>query len=361
MRLEVLYLKNFRNYKEAAFHFHPSANRILGENGQGKTNLLEAIYFLSTGRSFRTPHLTDLIRHEENFFYIEAHFLKDGVSQSIKVTYQKNLKKLLYNGSAYSQFSQLLGILPSVLLCPSDVNLISGSPSDRRRFINLHLAQIDPLYVYHLGRYYRALKQRNALLKQKSTQAIEIWEKQLATSSLYLMKKRFEFAHRLASLSPHLLSKMSEGKDLFSIRYTPSFIIDFKEQDPIGKIADLLCKTRHKELQFSTTLIGPHRDDMAISIEKKLAKGFASEGQKRTFIATLKCVEWQLLKEIHAEPPFFGIDDFGVHLDQKRFELLQKMLDPQAQIFLTMPSDQTGFPFIEKGKTFIIKEGRLLS
>ncbi|MFA5250947.1 MAG: AAA family ATPase, partial [Parachlamydiales bacterium] len=170
MLLLTLRLHNFRNFSEEFVRFHPHFNLICGENAQGKTNLLEAISLISTGRSFRTSRYQDLIRHGEKFFFLEAGIIKDLVSQTIKIYYDGKEKKIHLSGKALPNFTSLLGLMPSTIYSPQDVELISGFPLIRRRFLNLLLAQSDPLYVHHLSRFLAALKERSYLLKKGSQQ-----------------------------------------------------------------------------------------------------------------------------------------------------------------------------------------------
>src|SRR5579885_1832498 len=156
-----LVLRNFRNYREAHVQFSPGVNLIHGRNAEGKTNLLEALYFLSTGRSFRTSRLDELILKGERFFFLEAVFIKDGIEQTLKVSFDGTSRHLQLNATVYRGFLHLLGLLPHILYTPEDTDLIRGGPNERRRFLDLHLAQIDPLYVHHWLRYNRAMKQRN--------------------------------------------------------------------------------------------------------------------------------------------------------------------------------------------------------
>src|SRR5471030_866111 len=198
MFIKRLYLRHFRNYSEAEVLFTPDVNLIRGNNAQGKTNLLEALYLLGTGRSFRTPHLKEMIQNDASFFFVEAEFLKDGIAQHIRLSFDGEVKKLDYNNTSYAHFSNLLGLLPIVLLAPEDVLLITGAPADRSRFLDIHLAQSDPLYVYHLTRYHKAVKHRNFLLRKKTTASIESWESLMVVSASYLRQKRQEVVAGLA-------------------------------------------------------------------------------------------------------------------------------------------------------------------
>lgn len=338
MHLVSLRLRNFRNYRDEKVFFHPKINLVLGENGAGKTNLLEAIFFLSTGKSFRSSSLKELIHEEASFFYLEAEFKKDGVSQVLKVGYDEENKKIEHNATTLPSFSNLLGIMPSVLFCPKDLNLISGSPQDRRRFINIHIAQSSPLYVHHLIRYSNALKQRNELLKQRKISGLECFEIEMAKSSVFLMEERAKRLDLLQKKLEETQKELSTQEESYSIKYQPSFSLT--KGISAESFVKQYEKTREKELLYKVTLIGPHRDDFLIFQEKKPAKSFSSEGQKRTFLAALKFAEYDLLKENTNTLPLMSIDDIGMHLSSSRKNLLHQRLLSLNQVFLTAP---TGF------------------
>lgn len=171
-------------------HFSPGINWIMGKNAQGKTNLLEALYFLSTGRSFRTPHLKELIQEGSSYFYLEAEMEKEGVIQLLKASFDGENKHVQHNAKQYAHFISLIGLLPHILFAADDTMLITGPPAIRRKFLNMHIAQIDPLYIHHLGRFARAVAQRNQLIRQKVENTIDSWEETMAESALYLMEKR---------------------------------------------------------------------------------------------------------------------------------------------------------------------------
>ncbi len=323
-KLVSLYLHNFRNYKEVEVTFSPEINFIHGDNAQGKTNLLEAIYLLSTGRSFRTTHLSELISQGESFFYLQASFMKDGLSQTLSLSFDGTTKKMDYNNTSYPHFTNLLGLLPTVLLTPEDSVLITGSPRERRRFLDIHIGQIDPLYVYHLNRYTKALKQRNCLLKQHALDGIESWEAILLSSSLYIHKKRSELIATLTNPTNQAMQWMSHNQDSLELTYLPSLTDNYE-------------KLRPKELSVGLTLIGPHRDDMLIHINHQDSKIFSSQGQKRCAVIALRLGEWAHFHEINSAPPLLSIDDFGLHLDATRNKLLLSSLSQFGQVFITSP------------------------
>jgi DNA replication and repair protein RecF len=338
MYLTRLILRNFRNYAQLDLSFSPEVNLIIGGNGQGKTNLLEAIYLVSTGRSFRTRRLSDLVQTGARFFYVEAHFIKDGITQSLKIYYDELSRKVQYNNTAYTTFTSLLGILPNVLLCPDDHSLISGTPADRRRFLDLHIAQIDPLYIHHLGRYFRAMKQRNHLLRLRNETTLSAWEEAMAQSGSYLIQKRIEIIQVLQPLISQWMEKLSLGKDALSVDYhSPFHLKNLNAPFISSSLMAQWHKNRHKEFHLGSTFTGPHRDDLTIEISERQAKHFSSEGQKRCTAAALRLAEWQHFKQAVGSPPLMGIDDFGIQLDSERQSLLHEQMSHLGQVFLTSP------------------------
>jgi DNA replication and repair protein RecF len=327
MWVKKLYLHHFRNYTQAEIHFSPGVNWITGKNGQGKTNLLEALYLLSTGRSFRTYQLSQLIQKGASFFYLEAEIEKEGVNQTLKLSFDGENKKVQYNASTYSHFTPLIGLLPHVLYAPEDIALIGGAPLFRRKFLDLQLAQLDPLYLHHLARYHKAMRQRNELLKRKTEEAIDPWEEMMAHSAEYLMQQRTEMIAQLQGPLNEKMQEISDGADPIEIHYQSSL----KQGDDFLKYWQ---KTRRKDLHIGTTLSGPHRDDVHFSMQGLSAKAFASEGQKHSIIASLRLCQWKHLSGM----PLMSIDDFGAHLDQGRQTKFEQQLATLGQIFLTSPN-----------------------
>lgn len=335
MMLQHLYLRNFRNFKEAQVEFGQKVNLICGRNAQGKTNLLEALLLLSTGRSFRTQHLSELICEGASFFFLEAKLSQLGVTQTLRLSFDGQIKQVEHNATRFSTFQPLLGMMPSTLFAPQDLDLIVGSPVYRRRFLNLHLAQSDPLYVHHLLRFHRALKQRNSLLRHPNHQGIESFEQEMALSSAYLHDKR---AHLLTALNQSLSASCQLlSSESLQLRYLPS----------PASLAQLQ-KNRARERQLGLTLTGPHRDDVLLLLEQKPARLFASEGQKRTAIAALRLAEWRLLAKQTDLLPFFGVDDFEMHLDSERQKLFKNALSELGQVFVTTPQTEGDWPGVSR-------------
>lgn len=304
MQLIRLRLKNFRNYEEADLTFGSGLNAITGDNAQGKSNLLEAIYLLITGRSFRTPRLKELIRWGADTLTIQATFVKHDIEQTLTIGYNGQEKKILHNSTPLSSFSSLLGILQGTLLSPEDRQLISGPPALRRRFLDLHLSQIDPSYLQNLSRYYHALKQRNTLLRNEQPDTLSIWEEQMAAPATYLQRQREKALDSL--------------KTDFSLSYRPS--------------QPAWSENREKELIVAHTLTGPHRDDFTIALDGHKMKAFGSEGQKTLAAISLRFTQWEIMNT-----PLMLIDDVSGNLDPTHQKNLMKKLSTLGQVFLTAP------------------------
>lgn len=330
--LKKIYLHHFRNYTRAEFTFSPGVNWITGKNGQGKTNLLEAIYFLSTGRSYRTHQLSQLIQKGASFFYLEAEIEKEGVLQTLKLSFNGERKNLQHNANHYPHFTPLIGLMPHVLYAPENIALVSGMPAFRRKFLNIHLAQISPLYLHHLARYHKAMRQRNELLRRKTEEAIDPWEETMAQSAHFLMEKRKQMVSELELPLQQLMQNLSSGEDRLKMVYESSLPLSSKEE-----LLKHWQKNRKKELYLGSTLYGPHRDDILFSIGDLSAKTFASEGQKHSILAALHLSSWEHIQKQTNELPLMTIDDFGSHLDQKRQENFQEKLSGLGQIFLSSP------------------------
>ncbi|MBI3508407.1 MAG: DNA replication/repair protein RecF [Chlamydiia bacterium] len=331
MQLKGLYIRNFRNIADEEITFAPGCNVIFGENAQGKTNLLEAIILLSIGRSFRTSHLSELIREKEAAFYLEAEGVREGISHHLKLSFDGQTKRLHIDGNTYAHFNPLLGLFPSVVHAPRDVELVSGAPSERRRFLDLALAQSEPLYVHHLSRFYRAMKQRNCLLRSQIWDAIDCWEAEMAQAATQIQKMRTQL---IASLSPALQKEgkaLSHGQECHEMVFSPSY-------PATGEgYLEQLQKNRRRDSELKLTATGPHRDDFSFLINGKLARIFASEGQKKTATAALKLAEWQELSKKIDALPLFAIDDLGQPLDPVREKHFCQMLEKLGQGFITTP------------------------
>jgi DNA replication and repair protein RecF len=331
--IKTLYLRNFRNYKEAHITFSPKANMIWGDNAQGKTNLLEALHLFLTGRSFRTPHLAELIRFGSDAFYLEILFEKNGIEQTLKFSFNGTERNIVHNATPLPSLSALLGILNGVLLSPEDRALIKGGPSIRRQFLDLLLSQAKPLYLFHLSRYLRAMKQRNLLLKQRSLPTLPIWEEQMAAAAAFLTQMRVQTVLELTPLTQN----ETLGSDQIELAYRSQALASVGPHLENLRLFFLkqFAKHRSRECDLGISLSGPHRDDLLITLQNKEARQFASEGQQRACVASLKLAQWKWLQTFADQMPILSIDDIGISFDQAKENALYKRMEKLGQVFIT--------------------------
>lgn len=330
MLLKKLYLRNFRNYSEITIEFSPKLNVFYGKNAMGKTNILEAIYLLSTGRSFRTSYLKQAIKKEASFFFIEALIEKNDLQETLQFYFDGSQKKIQYNQKELFSLYELLGIMPFVLHAPQDVNLVHGSPLLRRRFLNLHIAQFDPLYVHHWIRFYRAMKHRNILLKNKDFSSIECFESEMAKSSEYIIEKRKDVLKKIKKDIKKEYQILTDSTLSSQISYQCSF-------SSKSSFLEQLKNAREKEMELGFSLLGPHRDDFLFQLDQQSVKAYGSEGQKKSILYALRFSQWTDLKSHHLNSPIMAFDDFAMHLDESKIQNLTNRIQQLGQIFITLP------------------------
>jgi len=338
MHLRALHLRNFRVYEDALFEFSPNFNVIRGPNARGKTSLLEAVYFLMTGRSFRTAQLSELIRQGASFFALDAVFIKHGIEQKLRAYYSAKERKITYNTTSYPSFTSLLGLLQGVVVHPDDAIIVKGAPHSRRHLLDLQLAQVDPLYIHHLTRYDRAMKQRNHLLRAKITTTIDSWEYEMGNAAAYIVHQRERVVKDLQRLGQLQYDRIAGSGESFSLCYKAHGAGDHIHQDK-NELRRMYCdqyaRHRRREMDLGATLTGPHKDDMEISLKNKEARSFASEGQQRSCVVALRLAEWERLREGMTELPLMLVDDLGMSLDEGRRGHLVEHFRSLGQVFVT--------------------------
>ena len=331
--LKSVYVRHFRNLKEATFFFSPTANEIIGNNGEGKTSLLEALYLCMSGGSFRTLRLRDAIDYGKKGFFVEACFEKGGISSTLAISYDGQKRQVLLDSQPCNSSSVLLGLIPGVIWTPDDAALITGSPALRRRFLDIHISQKDSHYVRHLYRFARALKQRNALLREKTVASITIWEQELSISAAYITLQRKQALEMLVPMARDYFLSFATKKSDFAISYETTLSRMFPDDLEKAYIQEFARK-RAQELEYGITLVGPHRDDFLVHCDKKSAKDFASVGQQRLFALSLKLAEWHCLQQKVQLPPIMLLDDFGAFLDAQRVGKLFSLCASLGQLFI---------------------------
>jgi len=343
MKLQALRLVNFRNFSERELRFGPGLNLLVGPNGVGKSNLLEAIYLLVVGRSFRAAQLRDLIRHGQEAFFVEGLFEKGGLTQRISFGFDGERRRIAVNDTPCSSTTQLLGNLQGTLVAPHDEELVSGSPAVRRQYLDIQLAQVDPLYVYHLTRYSRAHRQRNVLLRKRERDTLAPWEAEMARSGAYVRLFREKLVETLRERATALFGVLHAEPATLSLRYRATLPMQGLEELERGYLGQFDSQ-RTRELDRGHSLVGPHRDDLELLLNEQPAKLFASEGQKRLVVGALKIAEWGCLQNRAESTPLMLADDIGVSLDRVHKGHLLGHLMGMGQVFATTPDPSASLP-----------------
>lgn len=355
MYIKSIKLKNFRNYNELEAKFNKKVNFFIGQNAQGKTNLLESIYITSVGKSFRTNKDSEIIGFGKQYSSVKAEFIRENDEKDIDIIIENTGKKFVKVDSIkIKKSSQLLDNVYIVIFSPEDLKIVKEEPEKRRKFIDRELCQIKPAYYESLSNYKKVLMQRNAYLKEETSDPsiLDIWDMQLSEYGRRVMKYRSEFIEKLNLISSEIHKKITDGREKLQLRYNPN--IYFKDD-----IYEILKKSRDNDLKQRTTTRGPHKDDMELFIDGINARNFGSQGQQRTCALSLKLAEINIIEEETGEKPILLLDDVMSELDMQRQEFLIKSLsDIQMFITTTEISENLRGKFSEQ-KTFIIKSGQI--
>ena len=347
MLVERLKLNYFRNYESLSFAPGRGLNVIVGENAQGKTNAVEAIFLCAFGRSHRTPRDAELISQGMSGGYVGLDVKNLTGSRLIEIKLRAGERKQLYiDRQAAQKSGELMGILNVVMFSPEDLELVKGAPAERRRFMDMELSQLRPAYYFMIQRYNTALRERNALLRPEAVKAkapeqlrreLYVWDEQLASLGADIMKMRAEFIEKLAKIAGALHREISGRREAIFVRYAPDVDVERAGGDAQAALAEALYANALDDIRKGYTSHGPHRDDIAISLGDSAVRTFGSQGQQRTAALSLKLSELELLREDRGEPPVLLLDDVLSELDEQRQKaLLEAMSDCQS--FLTCTS-----------------------
>ncbi len=358
MFLQHLHLQNFRNYKAQSVAFTAPKTILLGDNAQGKSNLLEAVELLATLKSHRTSRDRDLVQEGASLGSIKAQLRRDlGVSELSLVLRSAGRRSALVNGENLKRQQDFLGNLNAVQFSSLDIDLVRGGPGGRRIWIDTLLTQLEPVYAYILQQYNQVLKQRNAFIKQQSpedpdfiaaesyvsqAQALApsaqaaIWDAQLATAGTRVIRRRSRVLNRLIPLAQSWHQSISGDAEQLTIAYQPN--VPIAEDDPALIQQAFLEKIQSRavaEFHQHTSLVGPHRDDIDFVINQTPARQYGSQGQQRTLVLSLKLAELELIESVIGEPPLLLLDDVLAELDLKRQNQLLETIQDRFQTLIT--------------------------
>lgn len=344
--LTELSLTNYRNYKKTRLSFENKVNVILGENAQGKTNLMESIYVLAIAKSHRTSRDKELIKWDEEYAKIEGRVQKRMSALSLELVISNKGKKAKVNSLEQKKLSSYIGSLNVVMFAPEDLNLVKGSPQVRRRFIDIEIGQVMPVYMHDLNQYHHILQQRNHLLKQynrapeKNKVMLEILTTQLVEIAVKITNRRIHFLHLLQNWAEPIHKGISRGLETLKIQYNPS--VDVSEGMELSKMVEVyyekFSKIKEKEIDRGITLAGPHRDDMQFFVNDKDVQVYGSQGQQRTTALSIKLAEIELIKSEVGEYPILLLDDVLSELDDYRQSHLLNTIQGKVQTFVTTTS-----------------------
>lgn len=336
MIINRLSLINFKNHAEQQFDFSPQINCFVGNNGVGKTNVLDGLHYLSVGKSFLGNSDLNNIKNGEDFFVVEAEIKNDDKEDIIKILQPGASKKLIKkNDKAYDRLADHIGYLPSVMISPYDSNLISDSGESRRKFLDAMISQTDSSYLFDLIQYQKTIQQRNALLKYFAKKrsfdkdSLEIYDDPISTFGTRIFEKRKDFVEKLNPIVQHFYEIISGGKEQVSVNYESHlFDMGFKQ---------LLSESIDKDRVLTYTSKGTHKDDLAFEMNGNPIKKIGSQGQQKSFLISLKLAQINRIKELTGKSPILLLDDIFDKLDDTRVSQLIELVNKESfgQIFIT--------------------------
>ncbi|SMP58338.1 DNA replication and repair protein RecF [Anoxynatronum buryatiense] len=361
-------LSQFRNYESLQLEFHPGINLILGENAQGKTNLLEALYLCAALRSFRTRRDSEFIRFGASQGYLKMNLVSTQGDEKnhhqMEMMFRPDQKKRVKrNGISQQRISDVMGTFKAVLFSPEDLKIVKDSPSERRQFMDSEMVQVSPRYYHTLLQYQKIMKQRNQLLKNNNPkeEEISIWDNQLSEFGVRLMKQRHRFLMEIEKWAKEIHHSLTGKKEELAIHYQPGLLLppEWPEKSPeeLTEIMEkLLEKNRRADLYRQTTGKGPHRDDLAFTINQMDVRQYGSQGQKRTVVLSLKLAVMEWMKEMTGEYPVLLLDDVTSELDEGRQQDLLEYLKP-VQTIITATHTLPGMEDPQRGRLYFVEKG----
>ncbi len=369
MKLTNLQLQNFRNYESVQLEFTDGVHVFIGENAQGKTNLMESIYALAMTKSHRTTNDKELIGWNKEFATIKGTVEKTATKTNLELQFSKKGKIAKVNYLEQKRLSSYLGNLNVILFAPENLTLVKGSPQNRRKFVDMELGQMSSLYLYDLVEYNRVLKQRNTYLKQlaikkkQPDEYLDVLSEMLSELASKIVFHRLDFMKQLEALAIPIHDQLSLGREKFSVSYQAT--IPLEDGLTASQMKEIYMnqfkKNQTREADQATTLIGPHRDDLIFYLNEVPVQTYGSQGQQRSTVLSLKLAEIELMKLSTGEYPLLLLDDVLSELDDDRQTHLIKAIENKVQTFITTTSlDGIKQQFINEPVVIPIEKGTIL-
>ena len=355
MIIKSLELSDYRNYESVIIKFDSGINILYGDNAQGKTNILEAIYICGTTKSHRGNKDKEIIRFGSEESHIRALFDKNNVDYQIDIHLRKDKSKgIAINGVKLKKAAELLGLANIIIFSPEDLSIIKNGPSDRRRFVDAELCQLDKVYLYNLTNYNKIVNQRNNLLKDilihpELRDTLDVWDNQLVNIGSKIIERRRIFVDQLNDIIAGIHKNISGGREDINIIYEPNIDIEGYEEK--------LKRHREKDIRYKLTSVGPHRDDFIFNINNVDTKKYGSQGQQRTAALSLKLAEIKLVERLTGSTPILLLDDVLSELDSNRQNYLLNSIKDIQTIVTCTGLDEFINSRIEINKIFNISEG----
>lgn len=357
MIIKSLELADFRNYESLNISFDERTNILYGDNAQGKTNILEAIYVSATTKSHKGSKDKEIINFQKEEAHIRTYIQKDGLEQRVDMHLRKNKSKgIAVDGNKLKKAADLLGLLNVVFFSPEDLSIIKNGPMERRRFADLELCQLDNFYLYNLNNYNKIINQRNKLLKDMSynpglKETLNIWDSQLVSYGSKIIERRKIFAEQLSEIIKEIHLKLSGGKEEILIQYEPDVCIsDFEEK---------MKNSQERDIRTKMTSVGPHRDDFSFIVNGIDIRKYGSQGQQRTAALSLKLSEIELVKKITKDTPVLLLDDVLSELDSNRQNYLLNSIGDIQTIITCTGLDEFINNRFEINKIFRVENGKV--
>jgi DNA replication and repair protein RecF len=367
MFLHRLELADYRNYGELAIDFGAHKVILLGDNAQGKTNVLEAIGLLATGRSPVASKDADLVRWGADQAIIRARVTRELGETAVDMLVRTSGRRAVrVNGLAQKRLADVLGKILAVLFRSEDLLLVKGGPAERRDYLDTMLVQLSGSHYQQLHDYQRIVTQRNHLLRAigeggGSATQLEPWDEQLVVMAIALWRRRVKLVEALAPRVAERHAAIAEGREAIGIQYLPSVPLDPDEGAWEGQIRAALAEVRRREIGRGQTLVGPHRDDMELLIDGRPAKHFGSQGQQRTVVLALKLAELEHIRAVTEEAPLLLLDDVLAELDVRRQNALLASIGDDVQAFVTSTHlNEFSAAWLEQAEIYTVRQGLLV-
>lgn len=319
MYIKNLSLLNFRNYNELNIELSSGVNIFIGDNAQGKTNVIESIYYCSLGKSHRTNKDKELINWDKQDAYIKLFAITERLNKKIEIKIFKDGKKgIRINSIKINKISELIGVFNVVIFSPEDLKIVKDSPSYRRRFLDIELSKLDNKYYYNLVQYNKVLDEKNSLLRkysEKMTDMMDVYDDQLSSYGAFIIKERLKYIEKLNLKGKNIHEQITSEKESIEFKYLTT-VVDLSNVKEDLRIK--LLKNRARDIERRTTSIGPHRDDFSININNIDTRSFGSQGQQRTSVLTIKFSSLEIIKDEIGEYPVLLLDDVLSELDLSR-------------------------------------------